>query len=86
MLKNQFLQVELIVHADDMPDFDISFNEFPCTTNPLGVKGAGEAGAIAAPAAIINAILDATRPLGLQTIDMPATPLRLWQALQDAGR
>lgn len=72
--------------ADDMPDFDISFNEFPCTTNPLGVKGAGEAGAIAAPAAIINAILDATRSLGLQTIDMPATPAKLWQALRDAAR
>jgi carbon-monoxide dehydrogenase large subunit len=72
--------------ADDIPDFDVSFNEFPCKTNPLGVKGAGEAGAIAAPAAIVNAILDATRSLGIQSIDMPVTPLRLWQVLQEAGR
>lgn len=71
--------------ADDLPNFDISFNEVPCKTNPLGVKGAGEAGAIAAPAAIVNAILDATRSRGIKTLDMPVTPLRLWQALQEAG-
>ncbi len=71
--------------ADDMPAIDLSFIEdLPCTTNPLGVKGAGEAGAIGAPPAIINALVDALSPLGLTHIDMPATPERIWRALQAA--
>ena len=57
----------------------------PATTNPLGVKGAGEAGATGAPPAVISAILDALRPLGIEHIDMPATPLRVWQAIHAAG-
>jgi carbon-monoxide dehydrogenase large subunit len=57
----------------------------PCTTNPLGVKGAGEAGAIGAPPVIINAIVDALHAkTGLSHIDMPATPRRVWEALQRA--
>jgi carbon-monoxide dehydrogenase large subunit len=51
----------------------------PCPTNPLGVKGCGEAGAIAAPAAVMNAITDA---LGVKTFDMPATPEKVWRAAQ----
>ncbi len=66
--------------ADDVPDVEVGFTTTPATTNPLGIKGCGEAGAIGAPPAIINAICDAT---GLRHIDMPATPERLWRALQD---
>lgn len=58
----------------------------PATTNPLGTKGVGEAGAIAAPPAVINAILDAVRPLGVTDVPMPCTPHRLWRALADAAQ
>ena len=54
----------------------------PATTNPLGVKGAGEAGATGAPPAVIGAILDALKPLGIDHIDMPATPSRVWAAIK----
>jgi aerobic carbon-monoxide dehydrogenase large subunit len=67
--------------ADDMPAFEVVYNEVPCKTNPLGVKGCGEAGTVGAPPAVINAVLDALRPLGIAHIDMPATPLRVWHAL-----
>jgi len=56
----------------------------PCKTNPLGVKGIGESGTIGAPPAVINAVIDALRPLGVEAIDMPATPLRVWEAIQGA--
>jgi aerobic carbon-monoxide dehydrogenase large subunit len=71
--------------ADDVPDIDFTANQFPCRTNPLGVKGAGEAGAVAAPPAIINAVIDALAPLGVRHIDMPATPERVWRAIRSAG-
>ena len=67
--------------ADDLPSFDLGFNPTRCTTNPLGVKGCGEAGAIAAFPAIANAILDALAPLGVKTFDGPATPACIWQAM-----
>ncbi|MDE2008202.1 MAG: molybdopterin-dependent oxidoreductase, partial [Rhodospirillales bacterium] len=70
--------------ADDMPDIDVAFVEVPCTTNPLGVKGAGEAGAVGSPPAVINAILDALSGDGVGAIDMPATPERLWRAIREA--
>jgi carbon-monoxide dehydrogenase large subunit len=53
-----------------------------CTHNPLGVKGCGEAGAIGAPAAIANAVVDALKPLGVKHVEMPLTPQRLWQVIQ----
>jgi carbon-monoxide dehydrogenase large subunit len=56
----------------------------PSTTNPLGVKGCGEAGATGAPPAIMAAVLDALKPLGIEEFDMPATPERVWQAMQKA--
>ncbi|HEV3397456.1 MAG TPA: hypothetical protein VG100_15030, partial [Xanthobacteraceae bacterium] len=56
----------------------------PCTHNPLGAKGCGEAGSIAAPAALVNAVIDALSPLGIADIDMPLTPERVWQAIQAA--
>lgn len=70
--------------ADDLPNFALELAEVPSTTNPLGVKGVGEAGTIGAPPTIINALLDALRPLGVQDFSMPATPLRVWQAIQAA--
>ncbi len=66
--------------ADDMPDLTVGFTETPALSNPLGIKGCGEAGAIAAPPAVINAITDA---LGVKELDMPATPEKIWRALQD---
>jgi aerobic carbon-monoxide dehydrogenase large subunit len=65
--------------ADDLPDFAVGFTSTPSTTNPLGMKGCGEAGAIGAPPAIINAIVDA---LGTQDIQMPATPEKIWRILR----
>jgi carbon-monoxide dehydrogenase large subunit len=65
--------------ADDLPDFRVDTSITPCTHNPLGVKGCGEAGAIGAPPAIINAVTDA---LGVKDLAMPATPERVWRALQ----
>jgi carbon-monoxide dehydrogenase large subunit len=70
--------------ADDLPSFDLGFNGTPCTTNPLGVKGCGEAGAIAAFPAIANAILDALAPLGVKDFEGPATSAHVWQAMQAA--
>ena len=70
--------------AADLPDITSELVEVPATTNPLGVKGCGEAGATGAPPAVINAILDALRPLGIDHIDMPATPERVWEALKSA--
>jgi carbon-monoxide dehydrogenase large subunit len=70
--------------ADDMPTFMLKLAEIACKTNPLGVKGVGESGVIGSPAAVINAVLDALRPLGVDHIDMPATPLRVWNAIQAA--
>ena len=72
--------------ADDLPSFKVGTQETPCTHNPLGVKGCGEAGAIGAPAAVINAIVDALAPLGVTDIEMPATPQRVWQAIQAAKK
>jgi len=67
--------------ADDLPSFDVATHTTPCTHNPLGVKGCGEAGAIGAPAAIMNAVVDALAPLGIADLDMPATPERIWRAI-----
>jgi len=71
--------------AKDLPMFTSEFEQSqPCTHNPLGAKGCGEAGTIAAPAAIVGAVLDALRPLGVTDIDMPLTPSRVWHAIQSA--
>jgi len=70
--------------ADDFPQFTIDHVCTPCTTNPLGTKGCGEAGAIGSPPAVINAVLDALAPLGVKDIDMPATSYRVWQAIENA--
>jgi carbon-monoxide dehydrogenase large subunit len=67
--------------ADDLPDIDVDLIEVTCETNPLGVKGAGEAGAVGSPPAVINALVDA---LGGKVVDMPATPESVWRALRAA--
>jgi carbon-monoxide dehydrogenase large subunit len=70
--------------ADLMPEIGTTLEEVPCKTNPLGVKGIGESGTIGAPPTVINAIIDALGPLGVRDIDMPATPPRVWEAVQRA--
>jgi carbon-monoxide dehydrogenase large subunit len=70
--------------ADDFPEFKIGHVCTPCTHNPLGTKGCGEAGAICSPPAVINAVLDALAPLGVKDLDMPASPHRVWEAIQAA--
>lgn len=70
--------------ADDVPFVDFHYYEdAPCTTNPFGIKGAGEAGAIGAPPAAINAIVDALKPFGVDHIDMPATREKIWRLIRD---
>jgi len=71
--------------TDDLPSFRVATKETPCTHNPLGVKGCGEAGAIGAPAAVINAITDALWPLGVRDVPMPASPQNVWRAIQSAS-
>ncbi len=71
--------------ADSVPAIEFSYNVVPCTTNPLGIKGAGEAGAIGAPPAVINAIVDALAEYGVEHVEMPATAERVWRAIADAG-
>jgi carbon-monoxide dehydrogenase large subunit len=73
-----------VPRADDVTGIEFAYNIVPCTTNPLGIKGAGEAGAIGAPPAVINAIVDALAELGVEHIDMPATPERIWRAIDGA--
>ena len=68
--------------ADVLPALEVSFNEnAPTDTNPLGVKGAGEAGATGAPAAVANAVLDALKPHGVRHLEMPFTPEKVWRAM-----
>ncbi len=72
--------------ADDVPMFDIGFaDNAPCPSNPLGSKGCGEAGTVGALAAVMNAVADAVKVRGIDHIDMPATPIRVWQALNAAA-
>jgi aerobic carbon-monoxide dehydrogenase large subunit len=71
-------------HAADMPSFQVSTVEVPCRNNPFGIKGCGEAGSVASPAAVINAIIDALEDEGVRAVDMPATPERVWQLINGA--
>ncbi len=70
--------------ADTMPYMEITSNPVPTKRNPLGAKGAGEAGTVGALPAIVNAVVDALSPLGIKSLDMPATSARVWQAIRDA--
>jgi aerobic carbon-monoxide dehydrogenase large subunit len=71
--------------ASDLPMFKVGNHVTACTHNPTGIKGVGEVGAIGVPPAVINAVLDALAPLGVTDIDMPATPERVWRAINAAG-
>ncbi len=73
-----------VPRADDLPDIEVDLIEVPCGTNPLGVKGAGEAGAVGSPPAVMNALLNALAERGVVHLDMPATPERVWEALHQA--
>ena len=70
--------------AEDVPSFELDRTVTPSTTNPLGIKGAGETGTIAASPAVINAVVDALSPFGIRHIDMPAKPEKVWRAIQEA--
>ncbi|MGM0592296.1 MAG: xanthine dehydrogenase family protein molybdopterin-binding subunit [Halobacteriota archaeon] len=78
------LQDYAIPKSMQLPEIETESTVTPCPHNPLGVKGVGEAGAIAAPPAIVNAVLDALAPLGVEAIDMPMSAATVWDALQDA--
>ncbi|MGF1474993.1 MAG: xanthine dehydrogenase family protein molybdopterin-binding subunit [Geminicoccaceae bacterium] len=73
-----------VPRADQVPAMDVDFHIVPATTNRLGVKGCGEAGCTGALPAVMNAVVDALAPLGISHIDMPATPERVWRAIQEA--
>jgi carbon-monoxide dehydrogenase large subunit len=76
----------LVPSAAEFPRWELSRTETPSPTNPLGVKGVGETGAIAAPAAVMNAVIDALAADGVTDIAMPATPERVWRALGEVQR
>jgi aerobic carbon-monoxide dehydrogenase large subunit len=75
----------LVPSAADLPTFGSDRTETPATSNPLGVKGVGEAGTIASTPAVVNAIVDALRPMGINDVPMPCSPHRIWQAIQSAS-
>ena len=74
----------VVPSAAELPSFELGSTETPSPTNPLGVKGAGETGTIASTAAVMNAVVDALAPFGVTDLDMPATPERVWRALEEA--
>jgi carbon-monoxide dehydrogenase large subunit len=84
LLTGSFMDYAL-ARADGVPPIEVGFHPVPATTNPLGVKGCGEAGVTGALPAVMNAVLDALAERGVTRLDMPATPARVWQALQAAG-
>jgi carbon-monoxide dehydrogenase large subunit len=76
----------MLPSAAELPSFELGRTETPSTTNPLGVKGVGETGTIASTAAVMNAVLDALSPYGVTDMEMPATPERVWRAIEEAKR
>jgi carbon-monoxide dehydrogenase large subunit len=82
LLTGEFMDYA-IPHATDVPDFVLGSTETPSPSNPLGVKGVGEAGTIGATPAIANAVIDALSPLGIRHLDLPFTPERVWRAIQE---
>jgi carbon-monoxide dehydrogenase large subunit len=75
-----------IPRASDLPMFKVGNHATACTHNPIGIKGVGEVGSIGVPPAVINAVLDALAPLGVTDISMPATPEKVWRAIQAAKK
>jgi carbon-monoxide dehydrogenase large subunit len=76
----------LVPSAVELPNFELERTENPSPTNPMGVKGVGETGTIASPAAVMNAVVDALSPFGVSDIEMPANPERVWTAIQEGKR
>jgi len=74
----------MIPGAPELPNYTLDRTVTPSPTNPMGVKGIGEAGTIGSPPAVINAVIDALEPLGVTSIDMPASPMRVWETIQAA--
>jgi carbon-monoxide dehydrogenase large subunit len=74
----------LVPSATELPNFELDRTESPSPTNPMGVKGVGETGAIASPAAVMNAVVDALTPFGVTDVKMPASPERVWRAIEEA--
>lgn len=84
MLSGSFMDYGM-PRADDLPSFEVKSHVVPARSNPLGIKGAGEAGTVGALPATMNAVVDALRPLGIGNLEMPATPQRVWQAIAAAS-
>jgi carbon-monoxide dehydrogenase large subunit len=84
-LVNASFSEYLVPSAADLPSFTTGRTETPATTNPLGVKGVGEAGTIASTPAVVNAVIDAVRHLGVKDIEMPCSPMRVWHAIHTAA-
>jgi carbon-monoxide dehydrogenase large subunit len=84
-LQTSSLMDYAVPKAEFFPAFEVERTETPTDVNPLGVKGAGETGTIAATPAVVNAVMDALAPLGIRHVDMPLTPERVWRAIQQAG-
>ena len=82
LLTGNFMSYQM-PRAADLPKFNVGLHITPCTHNPIGVKGVGEVGAIGAPVAVINAVVDALAHLGIKHIEMPATPEKVWRAIQE---
>jgi carbon-monoxide dehydrogenase large subunit len=85
LLTGSYMDYALPRASDAPPDFLVANHPVPATTNVLGVKGCGEAGCAGALVCVMNAVADALSVYGIRHIDMPATPLRVWQAIRDAG-
>ena len=85
MISGSFMDYTM-PRADTLPTYHVTLHEVPTASNPLGVKGVGEAGPTAAPPAVINAIVDALSPYGVLNVPMPATSHAIWQAIQEAKR
>ncbi len=83
-LQTANLLTYLVPSAAELPSYELDRTESPSPTNPLGVKGVGETGTIASAPAVVNAVLDAVSHLGVKDIQMPATPERVWRAIQEA--
>ncbi len=84
LLNGSYLDYAL-PRADDLPSFQLTRNVTPCPHNPLGAKGAGEAGTIGSTPAVVNAVLDALRPLGIKNLNMPLTSQKVWRAIQECS-
>jgi carbon-monoxide dehydrogenase large subunit len=83
-LVNANMVTYLVPSAAEVPSYELDRTETPSPTNPLGVKGVGETGTIAASGAVMNAVVDAVSHLGVTHVEMPATPERVWRAIEEA--